>query len=144
MSAYFVPSIPTFIPESWKKDGSYSDETWPSDAILVSDEIASKYWMVTPPDGKRLGSVKGNPAWVDIPPPTQEELISQAETERKRRVLDANEFMNSKQWPGKAAIGRLKGDELASYNLWLDYLDALLSLDVSSAPNVKWPGRPQP
>ncbi|HHA1858938.1 TPA: tail fiber assembly protein [Enterobacter roggenkampii] len=144
MSAYFVPSIPTFIPESWKKDGSYSDETWPSDAILVSDEIASKYWMVTPPDGKRLGSVKGNPAWVDIPPPTQEELISQAETERKRIVLDANEFMNSKQWPGKAAIGRLKGDELASYNLWLDYLDALLSLDVSSAPNVKWPGRPQP
>lgn len=144
MSAYFVPSIPTFIPESWKKDGSYSDETWPSDAILVSDEIASKYWMVPPPDGKRLGSVKGNPAWVDIPPPTQEELISQAETERKRRVLDANEFMNSKQWPGKAAIGRLKGDELASYNLWLDYLDALLSLDVSSAPNVKWPGRPQP
>ncbi|MCK6984028.1 tail fiber assembly protein [Enterobacter roggenkampii] len=144
MSAYFVPSIPTFIPESWKKDGSYSDETWPSDATLVSDEIASKYWMVTPPDGKRLGSVKGNPAWVDIPPPTQEELISQAEIERKRRVLDANEFMNSKQWPGKAAIGRLKGDELASYNLWLDYLDALLSLDVSSAPNVKWPGRPQP
>ncbi len=31
--------------------------------------------------------------------------------------------MNSKQWPGKAAIGRLKGEELAQYNLWLDYLE---------------------
>ncbi|WP_204528018.1 tail fiber assembly protein, partial [Citrobacter cronae] len=31
----------------------------------------------------------------------------------------------------KAAIGRLKGDELAQYNLWLDYLDALEALDTS-------------
>ncbi|EKQ4439699.1 tail fiber assembly protein, partial [Escherichia coli] len=51
-------------------------------------------------------------------------------------------YMNSKQWPGKAAIGRLKGEELAQYNLWLDYLDALELVDISSAPDIEWPTPP--
>ncbi|HGU1655554.1 TPA: tail fiber assembly protein, partial [Escherichia coli] len=54
----------------------------------------------------------------------------------------ANEFINSKQWPGKAAIGCLKGEELAQYNLWLDYLDALELVDTSSAPDIEWPTPP--
>ncbi|QCT86079.1 phage tail protein [Escherichia sp. E4742] len=50
--------------------------------------------------------------------------------------------MNSKQWPGKAAIGCMKGDELAQYNLWLDYLDALEAVDTSTAPEIDWPEEP--
>ncbi|HCQ0095424.1 Caudovirales tail fiber assembly protein [Escherichia coli] len=50
--------------------------------------------------------------------------------------------MNSRQWPGKAAIGRLKSEELAQYNLWLDYLDALELVDTSSAPDIEWPTPP--
>lgn len=50
--------------------------------------------------------------------------------------------MNSKQWAGKAAIGRLKGEELAQYNLWLDYLDALELVDTSGAPDIEWPTPP--
>ncbi|STP21007.1 tail fiber assembly protein [Escherichia coli] len=46
-------------------------------------------------------------------------------------INQVNEYINSKQWPGKAAIGRLKGEELAQYNLWLDYLDALELVDTS-------------
>ncbi|EFG1359086.1 tail fiber assembly protein [Escherichia coli] len=46
------------------------------------------------------------------------------------------------QWPGKAAIGRLKGEELAQYNSWLDYLDALELVDTSSAPDIEWPTSP--
>ncbi|MGT3892490.1 tail fiber assembly protein, partial [Escherichia coli] len=49
---------------------------------------------------------------------------------------------NSKQWPGKAAIGRLKGDELEQYNSWLDYLDALELVDTSGAPDIEWPTPP--
>ena len=37
----------------------------------------------------------------------------------------------------KAAIGRLKGEELVQYNLWLDYLDALELVDISSAPDIE-------
>ncbi|EHU01384.1 hypothetical protein CKS_4137 [Pantoea stewartii subsp. stewartii DC283] len=50
--------------------------------------------------------------------------------------------MNSRQWPGKAALGRLKGDELAAYNTWLDYLDALYAVDTSKAPDITWPVKP--
>ncbi|EJA9813559.1 tail fiber assembly protein, partial [Escherichia coli] len=73
---------------------------------------------------------------------THEELIEITESERQLLINQANEYMNSKQWPGKAAIGRLKDDELAQYNLWLDYLDALELVDSSSAPDIEWPTPP--
>ena len=65
-----------------------------------------------------------------------------AELEKQQLINQANNYMNSKQWPGKAAIGRLKGEELAQYNLWLDYLDALELVDTSGAPDIEWPTPP--
>lgn len=82
------------------------------------------------------------PAWGETPPLTHDENVAQAEVERENRIGVANDFMNSRQWPGKAAIGRLKGDDLTQYNLWLDYLDALEAVDTSSAPNIVWPISP--
>ncbi|WP_317180018.1 tail fiber assembly protein [Lelliottia amnigena] len=80
------------------------------------------------------------------PPPepekSHEELVVEAEMEREGRLQFANSYMNSKQWPGKAAIGRLKGDELAQYNLWLDHLDALVAVDTTAGPNIFWPTPP--
>jgi len=70
-------------------------------------------------------------------------LIAAAGVERQSRIQQANDYMNNRQWPGKAVIGRLKGDELAQYNLWLDYLDALEALDTSTAPDIKWPEPPE-
>ncbi|EEQ6458934.1 tail fiber assembly protein, partial [Escherichia coli] len=90
----------------------------------------------------RIAGDDGLPAWADIPPPTHEELIEITESERQLLINQANEYMNSKQWPGKAAIGRLKGDELTQYNLWLDYLDALELVDTSGAPDIEWPTPP--
>ena len=81
------------------------------------------------------------------PAPTPEtdkdQLIHAALLEKQGRISSANYTMNSKQWPGKAAIGRLKDDELAKYNVWLDYLDALYAVDVSNAPDIKWPTEPE-
>lgn len=61
-----------------------------------------------------------------------------ADLKKRKLINEANEHMNRRQWPGKAAIGRLKGEELAQYNLWLDYLDALELVDTSSAPDIEW------
>ncbi|HHC4864808.1 TPA: tail fiber assembly protein, partial [Escherichia albertii] len=71
-----------------------------------------------------------------------EEAMLLATAQKQNLIDNANEYMNSKQWPGKAAIGRLKGEELAQYNLWLDYLDALELVDTSSAPDIEWPTPP--
>ncbi|HBB1426091.1 tail fiber assembly protein [Escherichia coli] len=115
----------------------------PENATKINFTIYSEFAGVAWPDGKILGSDKnGFPAWQDAPPLTSEELISIAESNKQRLVNQANEYMNSKQWPGKAAIGRLKGEELAQYNLWLDYLDALELVDTSSAPDIEWPTPP--
>lgn len=69
----------------------------------------------------------------------KESAISAADNKKRLLINEATEYINSKQWPGKAAIGRLKGDELAQYNLWLDFLDALEVVDISSAPDINWP-----
>ena len=140
--AYFVPSQLTFIPLEWAHDGTYTDDKWPSDAVLLSEEETAEYWLVVPPDSKKLGVINNRPAWVDIPPPTLEELIAIAELEKQRRIKAANDYMNSKQWPGKAAIGRLKGDELVQYNQWLDYLYALEVVNPSTVPDIEWPTKP--
>ncbi|EPF4420703.1 tail fiber assembly protein [Escherichia coli] len=90
----------------------------------------------------RIAGDDGHPAWGEIPPPTHEEQISAAELEKQQLINQVNGYINSKQWPGKAAIGRLKGEELAQYNLWLDYLDALELVDTSGAPDIEWPTPP--
>lgn len=81
-------------------------------------------------------------AWVINEEKKKNDAIINAGNERDSLLDDANAYMNSKQWSGKAAIGRLKGDELKSYGIWLDYLDALDEIDISKAPDIIWPGKP--
>lgn len=42
----------------------------------------------------------------------------------------------------KLALGRIKDDEKALLNAWLDYLDELEAVDVSTAPDIIWPVKP--
>lgn len=140
MSYYFSPSKNMFYfgdsKDSYIKTGQWADDCEP-----VDDELVREFTALAP-EGKIRGVVNGRPTWVDIPPPTQEVLVAAADAEKQKRIDSANDYMNSKQWPGKAAIGRLKGDELAQYNLWLDYLDALEAVDTSTAPDITWPTLP--
>ncbi|HBE3161876.1 TPA: tail fiber assembly protein [Escherichia coli] len=117
---------------------------WPEvKGVDIDEVIFREYFYDTPPEGKyRCVGEDGLPAWVDIPPQTREEQIASAETKKQQLINQANEYINSKQWPGKASIGRLKGEELAQYNLWLDYLDALELVDTSGAPDIEWPTPP--
>lgn len=81
--------------------------------------------------------------WVTDVTAEHEANVAAATAEKQARISQANEYMNSKQWPGKAAMGRLKDAEKAQYNTWLDYLDALEAVDTSSAPDINWPVAPQ-
>ncbi|WGL54599.1 tail fiber assembly protein [Kluyvera intermedia] len=96
------------------------------------------------PEGKIWGSdSSGFPVLLDLPEPTQDEQIVAANVEKQNRVAQANAYMSNKQWPGKAAIGRLSEAEKAQYNEWLDYLDALEAVNTSSAPDINWPVPPE-
>lgn len=68
--------------------------------------------------------------------------VQVAQSEKYRRIQETNDFINSQQWPGRAAMGRLSDAEKQRYIEWLDYLDELEGVDTSSAPHIDWPTPP--
>jgi len=74
---YFSASLPMgFIPAEWKDDGTYTEETWPTDAVLCTEEEAALYWKQPSPDGYDLGATDtGRPIWVPVPPPSSEAIL---------------------------------------------------------------------
>ncbi|WP_368743006.1 tail fiber assembly protein [Enterobacter asburiae] len=142
MSNYvYSATTNAFYPISLKSDYEAAG-SWPKDGKEVDEDCFLEFTSVGHADKYRVAGEDGLPAWEPVPAPTKEQLIAIADAEKMRLVGLANANINVKQWPGKAAIGRLKGDELAQYNLWLDYLDALDAVDTSSAPNINWPESP--
>ncbi|MDM2834893.1 tail fiber assembly protein [Citrobacter sp. Cpo091] len=138
----YSPTSNLFYPVALRADYEKAS-SWPGDPVGVSDEIYFEYSGI-PPEGKiRRSDANGIPFWIDAPSKSKEDLIAEAEKFRQVLIAQANDYMNSKQWPGKAAIGRLKGDELAQYNLWLDYLDILDVMTISDVDAISWPAPPE-
>ncbi|EFU8423173.1 tail fiber assembly protein [Escherichia coli] len=124
------------------QDNYEASGTWPADGIEVGVDVFNIFSQL-PPEGKqRIPDSNGMPAWGDIPPPTHDELVAAATAEKQHRIDATNAFMSSRQWPGKAAMGRLSAADKVQYNLWLDYLDALEAVDTAIAPDINWPARP--
>lgn len=115
---------------------------WPKNGLDVSDEVSTEFAGQSPV-GKKLGvGSDGMPAWVELPPPSHEQLVAQADAEKQARINQANAYINNKQWPGKAAMARLKDEEKTQYNAWLDYLDELETVDTSASPDIDWATSP--
>lgn len=74
------------------------------------------------------------------PPPTKEQLVEQAEVQKQHMITEVNAETQLLQT--KLALGRIKDDEKALLNAWLDYLDELEAVDTSTAPDITWPVKP--
>lgn len=68
---------------------------------------------------------------------------SEAGAKRDQLIDEANIFITSNNWPTKLALGRLKDADKEKLNAWLDYIDVLEDTDLSDAPDVKWPVKPE-
>ncbi|HDS2911798.1 TPA: tail fiber assembly protein [Morganella morganii subsp. morganii] len=75
------------------------------------------------------------------PPPTKAELIEQAEAQKQYLIAEVNAETHMLQT--KLALGRIKEDEKALLNAWLDYLDELEAVDTTTAPDIDWPQKPK-
>jgi len=127
---------PLDMQDEYKKAG-----IWPKNGVEVDEDLFSSFQ--SPAHGKvRIAGEDGYPAWGDIPPPSHDEQVASAEAQKQSLIDEANAHINSKQWPGKAAMGRLTDTEKTQYNAWLDYLDELEDVDTSSAPDIQWPNQP--
>lgn len=138
--AYFSPSNLIFIPELWKTDGTYTEENWPSDAVLLTEEQTAEYWKQTPLAGKQLGTVDGLPSWVDTPPPTHEQLVSQAEQQKNQLRKAADSEIAWLQDAVDAGIAT--DEETALLAGWKKYRVLLMRVDVTKAPEIEWPPVP--
>ncbi|MDU6416496.1 tail fiber assembly protein [Mixta calida] len=141
MNYWFSPENNAFYPVALK-DAYIAAASLPQDLTAVSDAVFMHFSDI-PPEGKKRGAdEKGHPAWIDIPPPSRAEIVAAAEAQKQSLISQATDYISTRQWQGKSAIGRITEDELAQYNRWLDYIDALQVVDARNAPDISWPALP--
>lgn len=141
MDVYFSKSV-GFIPSQWKDDGTYTNETWPQDAVLLGQNEADAFWKASPPPGKHLGSTHdGRPCWVDVPPPSQEEQVAQAEATKASLQREAEDAI--KPLERAKSLGIATDEEISGLTDWERYSVFLMRVDTSLAPNIEWPQKPQ-
>lgn len=90
--------------------------------------------------GMHKMSVKEIEAHIN-PPVTKEQLIAEAEARKQALITEVN--TETQMLQTKLALGRIKDDEKARLNAWLDYLDELEAVDTTTAPDIDWPQKPQ-
>ena len=112
---------------------------WPDDGIDV-DEAVFQAYTGQPPEGKQRGSSKGLPCWVDIPPPTAEQLRASAERRKASLMASAAKAMAPLQDAVK--LGIAKEEEAALLSRWEIYRVQLYRINPQDAPEIDWPVAP--
>lgn len=141
MTVYFSARMLTFIPGAWLEDGTYTDETRPADVVQLSAKESDTYWKVSPPDGQQLGATaEGRPCWVDNPPPSHAELVSQAESQKVQLAAAAEQSIRPLERAKQ--LGIATAEELAALTEWERYSVFLMRVDTSKAPDIDWPTVP--
>ncbi|WP_391592595.1 tail fiber assembly protein [Yersinia aldovae] len=140
MTAMFSASALAFYPQNMIDDGSYGDNL-PDDLIELTVLELTEYWKRTPPTGKKLGSKKGRPVWGDLPPLTNEELVSLANAQKSQlRAVADSEIA----WRQDAVDGGYARDkENTDLAAWKKYRVLLMRVDTSTAPDIDWPVAPE-
>lgn len=128
-----------FYPLSLKDEYEASD-TWPENGIEVEESVFVSY--LKPPAGKmRIPDKDGNPSWGDIPAPTPEQAIGIAEHEKQLRLTHANSVVAD--WRTELTLGAISDEDKDRLIKWMAYIKALKAVDTSTAPNIKWPDKPE-
>ncbi|MGP2515157.1 tail fiber assembly protein [Yersinia sp. 2545 StPb PI] len=136
-TAYFSPSLKSFIPTAWKEDGTYTEDSWPVDAVLATDEEVAMFWKQTPPNGEMLGVIDGRPEWVDLPPLTHDELVANANAKKSQLKAVADSEISWRQ--DSVDGGYAEDNEVAELAIWKKYRVLLMRTDTSKAPDITWP-----
>lgn len=137
---YFSPSSVGFL--SLQLKGTYYDPAgkWPNDAIELTDEQYAEFTGQAP-EGKVLGAgIKGYPAWVDVPEPTQDEVIEQAEAKKAQLLEKASLEIGPLQ--DAVDLDIATDDEVKKLSSWKKYRVLVNRVDTNQALNIAWPEIP--
>ncbi|MEQ5120397.1 tail fiber assembly protein [Morganella morganii] len=139
MNIFFSGSNLSFYDGDMKED-YVTAGTWPDDAVEMTDKERGAYWMQPAPEGKKLGSKKGRPAWVDVPPPPKEQLIAEAEAEKQRLIAEASQ--KTQLWQTQLMLDIITEEDKASLKEWMLYVQQVQAVDPSLGAAVVWPTPP--
>ncbi|MDM3162720.1 tail fiber assembly protein [Citrobacter sp. Cf118] len=133
MYAYANNSFyPFSMREAYEVAGS-----WPATFIEVDDSVFAEFSANTP-DGKIRGTGNdGMPAWVDIPPPTQEEIVAEVELKKANLRVLADSEINWRQ--DAVDAGNATEEETAALSEWKKYRVLLMRVDTAKPV---WPTPP--
>ncbi|MGU3521597.1 tail fiber assembly protein [Enterobacteriaceae bacterium C23F] len=93
------------------------------------------------PEGKIWTSdEQGYPQLIDMPEPTQEELIAEADAEKASRIAEANSV--TQMWQTQLMLGIITPEDKAKLTEWMQYIQAVQAVDTSTAPDINWPEEP--
>lgn len=134
------PSKNAFIPAGMVED--YRNAGWDIDELIPVDDAVFAEYSATPPDGKIRGiSATGLPEWTDAPQLTADEQIALAERKRQTLLAQANEI--TADWRTELELGMIDDDDKVKLTAWMKYIKAVKAVDISTAPDVNWPVRPE-
>jgi len=135
----FSPGKNAFYPLSLQSEYEAAG-TWPDDGVPVDSDVYIQF-TGQPPVGKVRGVVDDMPSWVDVPPPSHDELVTIAE-QQKKTLLDA---ANNKIAPlqDAAELDMATDDEAASLLAWKKYRVLVNRVNPDEAPDIEWPAAPQ-
>lgn len=124
----------SFYPYSLEQDYRAAG-SWPETGVDVTDYVYEDFKIKPAPDGMTLGAnAKGEPVWIPIPPPTQEELYAQAEAKRKNLIAECDSI-SVIEWNSMTPETQAE---------WVTYRKELVALPSQSKyPNCAWPVKPE-
>lgn len=132
---FYSPTTNAFYPSDLRERYE-SAGAWPVNAIGVEDSVFSIF-TGKPPVGKVRGALNGNPAWLDIPELTAEQITAAANSRKAQLISEATQVIA----PMKDASDGGYIDDVDKPKLveWQKYRYALTKVDTT---NPVWPEQP--
>jgi hypothetical protein len=125
-NGFYVDGVSDFIPE---------------DAVSISADTYNDL-MFGQSQGKQITSdKKGYPVLSDPPPASKEQLAIAAESKRASLMAEASVAVSPLQ--DAVDLGDSTAEEEALLKSWKQYRVALNRLDISKAPDISWPIKPE-
>lgn len=113
--------------------------TWPDDGAPITDAMADEF-SKRPADKFMVTGEDGLPAWEMEPPLTKEQLIAQAEMQKRILMAEAGEKISVLQ--DAVDFGMATPEEESALKEWKIYRVMLSRVDTSLRADVVWPTPP--
>lgn len=137
MTIYYSPSTNGFYDDNLKNDYDING-AWPDDAIEISDRWYH-YLLNKQSEGKKINSNEyGQPVLMEPEPPTQADLIWQAERKKSKLLTEAESII----LPLERAVrlNMATDEERSQLESWERYSVLLSRVDTA---NPEWPQKPE-